>query len=181
MTDPDEKDLDFSIADEHLAGASQSEETVQYLGIVPEVSLSDPGRVVPLDQVSSITSQPLPYRFGDYILDQVLGRGGMGVVYLAHQVNLDRRVAIKMIRSGCLAGENEIHRFYAEARSAARLDHANIVTVHQCGEIDGHHYFSMDYIPGTDLARRIKDGPMSAMAAARYVRDIAQAIAFAHS
>jgi TRAP transporter TAXI family solute receptor len=105
----------------------------------------------------------------------------MGVVYLAHQVNLDRRVAIKMIRSGCLAGENEIHRFYAEARSAARLDHSNIVTVHQCGEIDGHHYFSMDYIPGTDLARRIKEGPMSAMAAARYVRDIALAIAYAHS
>ncbi len=209
MTDPDDQDFDFSIADEHIANrpsksvarvptekapvenslrsgadaseVSESDETVQYLGNVPAVSLSNPGRVVAVDRELTVTTQPLPYRFGDYILDQVLGRGGMGVVYLAHQVNLDRRVAIKMIRSGCLAGENEIHRFYAEARSAARLDHVNIVTVHQCGEIDGHHYFSMDYIPGTDLARRIKEGPMSAMAAARYVRDIAKAIAYAHS
>jgi len=176
--------------------ASRSEETVQFLGDVPAVSLSNPGRILLSDAAtphhdarlernnsdeSSVAAQQLPYRFGDYMLDKVLGRGGMGVVYLAHQVNLDRHVAIKMIRSGCLAGDNEIHRFYAEARSAARLDHPNIVTVHQCGEIDGHHYFSMDYIPGTDLARKIKEGPMTAIDAARYVRDIAQTIAYAHS
>jgi len=219
MIEPDDKDLDFSIADEHLlqdkpeklngrsdetpgapeaAGTPDSEETVQFIGNSPAVSLSDPGRalahqagvitafpkgVSPKSSSSSeshVSSQPLPYRFGDYILDQVLGRGGMGVVYLAHQVNLDRRVAIKMIRSGCLADDNEIHRFYAEARSAAKLDHPNIVSVHQCGEIDGHHYFSMDYIPGTDLARKVKEGPMSATLASRYVRDIALAIAYAH-
>ncbi len=122
----------------------------------------------------------LPYRFGDYILEQVLGRGGMGVVYLAFQVQLERRVAIKMIRSGCLASDDEVNRFHTEARSAASLAHPNIVTVYQCGECDGHHYFSMDYIPGTDLAKRISTGPMSPKDAVRYVRDVARAIDYAH-
>ncbi len=122
----------------------------------------------------------LPYRFGDYILEQVLGRGGMGVVYLAFQVQLERRVAIKMIRSGCLASDEEVNRFHTEARSAASLTHPNIVTVYQCGECEGHHYFSMDYIPGTDLAKRISTGPMSPKDAVRYVRDVARAIDYAH-
>lgn len=122
----------------------------------------------------------LPYLFGDYVLEKVLGRGGMGVVYLGHQRNLDRPVAIKMIRSGALASSEEVHRFYSEARSAAKLDHPNIVTVYQCGEFEGHHYFSMDYVPGTDLARLTKDGPIDGKRAARYVRDVARAIQFAH-
>jgi len=122
----------------------------------------------------------LPYRFGDYILEQVLGRGGMGVVYLAFQVQLERRVAIKMIRSGCLASEDEVNRFHTEARSVASLAHPNIVTVYQCGECDGHHYFSMDFIPGTDLAKRLASGPMSPKDAVRYVRDVARATDSAH-
>ncbi len=163
------------------------------------ISVSNPGRIVnsPLDSTvppetdrassSSIvraspeaTQQVLPCRFGDYILERILGRGGMGVVYLARQVKLERAVAIKMIRSGCLAGENEIERFYTEARSAARLDHPNIVAVYQCGEIEGNHYFSMDYIEGSDLAKRIQSGPIGFREAARYVRDVALAIAYAH-
>jgi len=122
----------------------------------------------------------LPYRFGDYILEQVLGRGGMGVVYLAFQVRLERRVALKMIRSGCLASEDEVTRFHTEARSAASLMHPNIVTVYHCGECEGHHFFSMDFIPGTDLAKRISSGPMSPREATRYVRDVARAIDYAH-
>jgi TRAP transporter TAXI family solute receptor len=122
----------------------------------------------------------LPYRFGDYVLESVLGRGGMGVVYLAYQVQLERRVAIKMIRSGCLASDDEVDRFYTEARSAASLTHPNIVTVYHCGEIDGHHFFSMDFIPGTDLAKRIVSGPMTPKEAVRYVRDVARAIDYAH-
>jgi eukaryotic-like serine/threonine-protein kinase len=126
------------------------------------------------------TQPVLPCQFGEYVLERILGRGGMGVVYLARQIKLERPVAIKMIRSGCLANDNEIQRFYAEARSAARLDHPNIVSVYQCGEIDGHHYFSMDYIAGTDLAKRIVDGPIEPRRAAGYVRDVARAIAYAH-
>ncbi len=109
-----------------------------------------------------------------------LGRGGMGVVYAGHQTHLDRPVAIKMIRSGALASSEEVQRFYSEARSAAKLDHPNIVTVYQCGEHSGHHYFSMDLVVGTDLAKLLQDGPMEPRRAARYVRDVAQAIQYAH-
>ncbi len=122
----------------------------------------------------------LPCRFGEYMLECIIGRGGMGVVYLAYQVQLHRRVAIKMIRSGCLASQDEVERFYAEARSAASLDHPNIVTVYQCGECDSHHFFSMDYVPGTDLAKILANGRLPPREAARYVRDIAQAVDYAH-
>ncbi len=122
----------------------------------------------------------LPTKFGDYILEKILGHGGMGVVYLASQLSLDRKVAVKMIRSGGLASPEEVQRFYAEAKSAAKLDHPNIVTVYQCGEHNGHHYFSMDFIPGTDLAKIMAQGKVPARDAARYVRDVARAIAYAH-
>ncbi len=129
---------------------------------------------------SDLSHPALPCRFGDYILERVLGRGGMGVVYLGRQINLDRPVAIKMIRSGALASQEEVQRFYAEARSAAKLDHPNIVTVYQCSEQDGHHYFSMDYVDGTDLSHLITEGPLDCKTAARYVRDVARAIQYAH-
>ena len=122
-----------------------------------------------------------PCRFGDYVLEKILGRGGMGVVYLAHQVALHRPVAIKMIRSGALASGEEVDRFYQEARSVAKLDHPNIITIYQCGESNGHHFFSMDYVPGTDLAKMLTDGPLETKAAVRYVRDVARAIQHAHS
>ncbi len=137
---------------------------------------------ISLSEVGSLenTHTNLPCRFGEYLLEKVLGRGGMGVVYLANQVQLNRRVAIKMIRSGALASEAEVSRFYSEARSVAKLDHPNIVTVYHCGENAGHHFFSMDYIPGTDLAKRLADGPMDPKEAVRYVRDVARAIDYAH-
>lgn len=128
----------------------------------------------------SLSSPKLPYHFGEYTLEKLLGRGGMGVVYRARQDHLDRIVAVKMIRSGALASEDEVQRFYSEARSAAKLDHPNIVMVYQCGELDGHHYFSMDYVPGTDLARVIDQGAVDPRHAARYVRDVARAIDYAH-
>ncbi|MCC7334025.1 MAG: protein kinase [Pirellulaceae bacterium] len=135
----------------------------------------------PADGAKSRFSQPyLPCQFGDYILERVLGRGGMGVVYYGRQIQLDRPVAIKMIRAGALASQGEVLRFYAEARSAARLAHPNIVTVYHCGECDGHRYFSMDYVAGEDLAKMIASGPLECKRAARYVRDAARAIQYAH-
>lgn len=127
------------------------------------------------------TQAALPCRFGDYILERVLGRGGMGVVYLATQTALNRQVAVKMIRSGALASPEEVERFYSEARSVAKLDHPNIVTIYHCGESNGHHYFSMDFIPGTDLAKKLGDGPLEAKQAVKYVMDVARAIGYAHS
>jgi TRAP-type uncharacterized transport system substrate-binding protein len=85
-----------------------------------------------------------------------------------------------MIRSGALASHEEVLRFYAEARSAARLDHPNIVTVYQCGECEGHHYFSMDFVDGTDLSKLAQHSPLDCKRAAHYVRDAARAIQYAH-
>ena len=139
--------------------------------------LLDPSQ---LRDASELSQPALPCRFGEYILERILGRGGMGVVYFGRQIHLDRPVAIKMIRSGALASQEEVQRFYAEARSAAKLDHANIVTVYQCGEYEGHHFFSMDYVDGTDLSRLIQDDPLDCKVAVRYVRDVARAIQYAH-
>ncbi len=122
----------------------------------------------------------LPYELGDYELQKVIGRGGMGVVYLALQRHLDRYVAVKMIRSGAFASEAEVSRFYMEAKAAAALEHRNIVSIYQFGHLAGHHFFSMELVPGTDLAKKIHEAPLSPPIAARYVRDVARAIHHAH-
>ncbi len=161
----------------HFASHAQQLQETLPQGIAPrslDFSLAEHSAAADLSQPA------LPCRFGDYVLERVLGRGGMGVVYFGRQVQLDRPVAIKMIRSGVLASQEEVLRFYAEARSAAQLDHPNIVTVYQCGECEGHRYFSMDYVDGTDLSRMVQAVPLDCKQAARYVRDTARAIQYAH-
>jgi len=118
--------------------------------------------------------------FGDYKLLEEIGRGGMGVVYRARQKSLNREVAIKMILSGGLADEEAIERFYGEAQAVAQLRHSNIVMVHEVGEQDGHHFFSMDYIQGQSLSELIRSHPLTAREAADYVRTIAAAMQSAH-
>jgi serine/threonine protein kinase/outer membrane protein assembly factor BamB len=118
--------------------------------------------------------------FGDYELLEEIARGGMGVVYRARQVSLDRIVALKMILSGELASPADVQRFQAEARTAASLQHPNIVAIHEVGEHEGQHYFSMDFVEGRSLAEAIRTAPLPPGQAARYVRIVAEAIHFAH-
>ena len=118
--------------------------------------------------------------FGDYELLEEIARGGMGVVYKARQVSLNRIVALKMILAGQLASEREVQRFYAEAQAAANLQHPNIVAIHEVGHHAGQHYFSMDYVAGKSLAQIVREKPLAAMQAARYLKTIAEAIEFAH-
>jgi WD40 repeat protein/serine/threonine protein kinase len=118
--------------------------------------------------------------FGDYKLLEEIARGGMGVVYKARQVSLNRVVALKMILAGQFASETEVDRFYAEARSAARLQHPNIVAIHEVGKHENQHYFSMDYIDGKSLSQIARESPLPAEKAAAYLKAIAEAIEFAH-
>eukprot|EP00913_Durusdinium_trenchii_P035318 g33048.t1 len=119
-------------------------------------------------------------QFGDYELLEEIGRGGMGVVYQAKQLKLDRLVALKMIRSGELATDDEVARFYAEAESAAKLDHPHIVPVYDVGEHGGQRFFSMGFVDGHSLSDQLRDGPLSPKEAARLVQTIAQAVHYAH-
>jgi WD40 repeat protein len=119
--------------------------------------------------------------FGDYELLEEIARGGMGVVYKARQMSLDRVVALKMMRPGLLARPEEVARFRAEAAAAARLHHPNVVTIFEVGEQDGLHYFSMDYVEGANLAEVAGGRPLPDRQAAQYVKSSAEAIEFAHT
>jgi serine/threonine protein kinase len=109
-----------------------------------------------------------------------LGRGGMGVVFKARQVRLERLVALKMIKAGAGAGPEQVARFRAEAEAVARLQHPNIVQIHEVGEHRGHPFFSLEFVEGGSLAQRIAGAPFAARAAAELVETLARAVHFAH-
>jgi WD40 repeat protein/tRNA A-37 threonylcarbamoyl transferase component Bud32 len=118
--------------------------------------------------------------FGDYELGRELARGGMGVVFKARQVPLNRTVALKMILSGRLASDAEVKRFYLEAEAAANLDHPAIVPIHEFGQHDGQHYFSMGFVEGQSLSQKLAAGPLPPREAARLLREVAGAVQYAH-
>jgi eukaryotic-like serine/threonine-protein kinase len=120
------------------------------------------------------------HQLGDYELIEEVGSGGMGVVYKARQLSLNRTVAVKMMLAGDFANPAALRRFGAEAQLAAGLHHPNIVTVYETGEAEGHLYFSMEYVEGRTLAELARGTPLAPDRAARYMRRIAAATHYAH-
>ena len=115
-----------------------------------------------------------------YTITRALGRGGMGVVFAAHQHALGREVALKLIRLGPFATQEEIARFEAEALAAASLQHPGIVAVYDSGHWNGYHYFSMELINGPTLAKVLQDGPVEQDQALLYVSAVCDAVTHAH-
>jgi tetratricopeptide (TPR) repeat protein len=115
-----------------------------------------------------------------YEILEVLGRGGMGVVYKARQRNLERLVALKMILTAEHAGLQERFRFRSEAEAAARLQHPNIVQIHEVGEQAGLPYFSLEYVEGGTLAEQLRGAPQSTQTVARLLEILARAMHYAH-
>ncbi|MFI5460795.1 MAG: protein kinase [Isosphaerales bacterium] len=137
-----------------------------------------------LDQVTSAdpnAAEPTRIRyFGDYEIIREIARGGMGVVFQARQVSLNRTVALKMILAGQLADETDVKRFYTEAEAAANLDHPGIVPIFEVGQHEGQHYFSMGFVEGQSLSQRLAEGPLPSREAAELIRRVSEAIEYAH-
>ena len=139
----------------------------------PSVSSGLLPGVIPLPEGATV-------EIGDYELLRELGRGGMGVVYLARQKSLDRLVALKMILAGRSTLPEAQRRFRAEARSAAALDHPHIVKIHDAGQWEGQPYYAMQYVQGESLAGRLRTGALPIDEGARLISQLARAVDVLH-
>jgi len=125
-------------------------------------------------------------RFGNYDLLDEIGRGGMGVVYRARQRSADRIVALKVIRRELLQSlvrdttTGALERFHHEVQAAARLEHDHLVSVYEVGDVAGEPFFSMQYVDGESLGEILRTGPVESRRAARYLEQVARAVAAAH-
>jgi serine/threonine-protein kinase len=136
--------------------------------------------VKPSTPATRTMAAPIPTAVSGYEILGILGRGGMGVVYKARQVGLNRVVALKMILSGSHASDEEVMRFRIEAEAVAALQHPHIVQVHDFGQREGRPYFSLEYLEGGSLQQRLTGRPHDPREAARLIATLAGALDFAH-
>ncbi len=163
---------------------SQSEE----FATLPPAQGDTPGRVGPFSPGAGTVAQwregqpaTLPARLGRYTLHKLLGRGGMGAVYLAHDTQLDRSVALKIPRFGTASRPDDEERFVREARAAATLFHPNLCPIFDVGQIEGVWYLSMAYIEGQPLSEVLRHGrPPPTEDAVRLIGQMALAMQEAH-
>lgn len=147
-----------------------------------ELSGSDGSRTVLIEQAGSrpqarvVALRP----FGDYELLEEIARGGQGVVFKARQKSLNRVLALKMIALGPWATESHLKRFKTEAEAAANLDHPQIVPIHEIGQVEGQHYFTMKLIDGISLKEAVRNGALAPRRAATILATVAHAIHYAH-
>jgi len=120
--------------------------------------------------------------FAGYRIESVLGRGGMSVVYLAHHLGLERKVALKVLSSQLAEDERFRERFVGESRIAAGMEHPNIVPIYEAGEAEGFLFIAMRYVPGTDLGELIRrEGTLDAERSLWIIREVASALDAAHA
>ena len=147
-----------------------------------------PGNRAPSAQAETATLPPAPAEAAaappagvpGYEVLEELDRGGMGVVYRARQIKLNRFVALKMILAGSHAGPRELIRFRIEAEAVARLQHPNVVQIYEVGELDGRPFLSLEFVDGGSLAKKLKAGPLSLPQAAELIETLARAMHYAH-
>src|SRR4051812_32978178 len=117
---------------------------------------------------------------GNYRIDGVLGIGGMGVVYLAYDERLERKVGLKLLPRALVTDEAQLARLKLEARTASALNHPNIVTVHEIGEVESTYYIAIEFIEGVTLRERIARGPVPPDETMEIVTQVASALCVAH-
>ena len=117
---------------------------------------------------------------GNYELLEEIARGGMGVVYRARQINLNRIVALKVMLHGPFSSPEFVRRFRKEAEIVARLRHPHIVTIYEIGEHDGRHFISLEFVAGRNFSELARERPLSARRAAAYLKTVAEAVEHAH-
>src|SRR5438094_486202 len=166
-------------------------EQIEELGKLPEARSADPralGRVLlkrgwlTRFQINQLALGRGPeLRVGNFVLLDRLGEGGMGSVFKARHRLMGRVVALKVIRKEKLGSEAAVKRFYQEVQAAARLSHPNIVLAYDADSSGNLHYFSMEYVEGTDLARLVKErGPLPVAQACEFIRQAALGLQHAH-
>jgi tetratricopeptide (TPR) repeat protein len=143
----------------------------------PALTILDDEATTP--PASSAVPASLPDCPGYELLGE-LGRGGMGVVYKARQVQLNRVVALKVLRAGEYADAEDLARFRQEAEAVARFQHPNLVQIHEVGEVAGRPYMALEYVAGGSLERYLAGTPQSPRAAAELLATLARAIQYAH-
>jgi serine/threonine protein kinase/WD40 repeat protein len=162
--------------------AGEAPRPEDYHGGFPELLLAPAVTLAEHPAAGAASSGPekdLPVVPG-YELVKELGRGGMGVVYWAWQSTLNRSVALKMILAGAHAGADDLARFRTEAEAVARLQHPNIVQIHEVGWHDKCPYLALEYIDGGSLAQQLTGTPLPARVAAQLIEGLARAVHYAH-
>jgi eukaryotic-like serine/threonine-protein kinase len=130
---------------------------------------------------SDLADAPLRVSIPGHEILGELGRGGMGVVYKARQMHLNRVVAVKVVLAGGHASADELARFRAEAEAVARMQHPHIVQIFETGQQDGLPYFTLEYVDGGSLAHKLDGTPLPPAEAAKLVETLARAVHYAHT
>jgi serine/threonine-protein kinase len=160
------------------AGTGAGSETLSASGSDPD--LEPGGTMVQRDEPGLPPGEVRLRSFGPYQVQRILGWGGMGIVYLARQVPLERTVALKMILAGAHADRKAVARFFREVKALARVPHPNVVQAYESGRQSRLPYLAMEYVDGGGLRAKLAAGPLDPRAAAELVRTLAGAVQFAH-